>query len=193
MTETHANFLRLAGAIVVVICTTENVVNYDPSAFEQQARFAYDVHTRVSEDKSLAAVPVIVLLITNGEARQQHEDGLRDFPALVTCNNYTTSALANAVRVMFGTWAVHSSGMEVLRRAELDIIAANGESMELKSKGARATVRASACLPFLFFSTDFSSVHGRPSTMDFSSWCCFGSQQRVGYLGYCTFHGNIVW
>jgi hypothetical protein len=103
MIEAHADFLPSAGAIIIVICTTENVMNYNPQAFRQQVKFARDIKSKVGENKSLAHVPVVVLLITNGTGRQQHEDELDDFPAVVTCNNYTTSALENAVRVMFGT------------------------------------------------------------------------------------------
>ncbi|KAF2268974.1 hypothetical protein CC78DRAFT_529600 [Lojkania enalia] len=102
MTDTHVDFLGASGAIIIVICSTENVTSYDPKAYDAQARFANSVLQKVNENKTLADVPTFVLLITNGVARQAHEEGLIDFPAIVTCNNYTTSALANAVRVMFG-------------------------------------------------------------------------------------------
>ncbi|KAF2736806.1 hypothetical protein EJ04DRAFT_142200 [Polyplosphaeria fusca] len=102
MTDTHVDFLHSSGAILVVVCSTENVLSHDPKAFEEQRQFAQDISRKASQDKSLANVPVIILLITNGSGRQAHEEGLKDAPALVTCNNYTTAALANAVKVMFG-------------------------------------------------------------------------------------------
>jgi hypothetical protein len=102
MTEYHADHLRFAGGIIVVICTTENVINHKAQAFELQAKFVRDIQSKVRENPDLANVPVIVLLITNGAGRQAHEAGLNDIPAIVTCNNYTTSALENAVRVMLG-------------------------------------------------------------------------------------------
>jgi hypothetical protein len=102
MTETHADFLSSAGAVIIVICTTENVLGFDAHAFQKQAQFARDIQQKANENKTLGGVPVALLLITNGNRRQSHEDGLKDFPAVFTCNNYTTSALANAVHVMFG-------------------------------------------------------------------------------------------
>ncbi|KAF2652432.1 hypothetical protein K491DRAFT_663784 [Lophiostoma macrostomum CBS 122681] len=103
MIEAHADFLPSAGAVIIVICTTENVTNHNPQAFQQQVKFARDIKSKVDENKSLSSVPVVVLLITNGTGRQQHENGLDGFPAIVTCNNYTTSSLENTVRVMFGS------------------------------------------------------------------------------------------
>ncbi|KAL5439146.1 hypothetical protein PMIN06_010046 [Paraphaeosphaeria minitans] len=101
MTETHADFLPTSGAIVVVICSSQNVLSHDSRAYEQQTRFAQDVMKRVAENRSLASVPVIVLLISNGMMKQTHEYGLQDFPTLVTLNDYSTAALTNAVRVLF--------------------------------------------------------------------------------------------
>ncbi|KAL5386601.1 hypothetical protein DPSP01_003969 [Paraphaeosphaeria sporulosa] len=101
MTETHADFLPTSGAIVVVICSSQNVLNHDSRAYEQQTRFAQDAMKRVVENRSLASIPVIVLLISSGIMRQTHEYGLKDFPTLVTLNDYSTAALTNAVRVLF--------------------------------------------------------------------------------------------
>jgi hypothetical protein len=102
MTDTHADFLPTSGAIVVVICSPQNVLSHNPRAYEHQTRFAQDAMKRVAEDRSLASVPLILLLISNGTSRQTHEYGLRDFPTLVALNDYSTAALTNAVRVLFG-------------------------------------------------------------------------------------------
>lgn len=102
MTDTHADFLSSAGAVIIVVCSTENVVSHNSLAFTQQAKFARDILKKVQDNKTISDIPVIVLLITNGTARQTHEERLKDIPALFTCNNYTTSALENAVRVVFG-------------------------------------------------------------------------------------------
>ncbi|KAF1967376.1 hypothetical protein BU23DRAFT_583905 [Bimuria novae-zelandiae CBS 107.79] len=102
MTETHADFLPASGAIVVVICSSQNVLNHDSSAFERQAHFAQDITKRVAENRSLANVPIVLLLVSNGSAKQAHEHGVQDFPTLVTLNDYSTAALTNAVRVLFG-------------------------------------------------------------------------------------------
>ncbi|PSN68150.1 hypothetical protein BS50DRAFT_600080 [Corynespora cassiicola Philippines] len=103
MTETHADFLPASGAIVTVICAASNIVSYDTRAFDRQTEFARDVMRKASEIKSLAGVPAVVLLVTSESARQAHEDGLREFPALVSINEYTPAALGNAVRIIFNT------------------------------------------------------------------------------------------
>lgn len=88
---------------MVVVCAADNVVSTYPQAFEMQARFARDAVKKVSEDKSLVNVPVVVLLIASGAGRQAYGEALKDIPALFTCDNYTENALANAVRVIFGS------------------------------------------------------------------------------------------
>lgn len=103
MTETHADFLSSAGAVMVVICAAENVVSNYSQAFEMQARFARDTIKKVTEDRTLVGVPVVVLLIASGTRRQAYEEALKDVPALFTCDNYSENALANAVRVIFGS------------------------------------------------------------------------------------------
>ena len=103
MTETHADFLPTSGVIMIVVCSTENVVSYNRQAFEQQARFARNVKKRVEENRSLAENPVVVLLVTNGAASHVHEDELKDFPALVICNNYAPETLEGAARLVFGS------------------------------------------------------------------------------------------
>ncbi|KAJ4289808.1 hypothetical protein N0V90_011139 [Kalmusia sp. IMI 367209] len=102
MTDTHNDFLPASGAIIIVICSAANVLNHDPRAFERQTRFAQDVMKRVGENKSLTNVPIVLLLVSNGSARQSHEYVVKDFPTLVTLNDYSTAALGNAVRVLFG-------------------------------------------------------------------------------------------
>lgn len=102
MTDTHNDFLPASGAIIIVICSAANVVSHDPRAFERQANFAQDIMKRVEGIKSLANAPIILLLVSNGSARQSHESTMHDFPTLVTLNDYSTAALANAARVLFG-------------------------------------------------------------------------------------------
>jgi hypothetical protein len=103
MTETHAEFLSSAGAVMVVICAAENVVSNYPQAFEMQARFARGIVKRVADNRDLTNVPVVILLVASGAGRQAYEEALKDIPALFTCNGYTENALANAVRVIFGS------------------------------------------------------------------------------------------
>lgn len=102
MTETHADFLPASGAIIVVVCSTENVLRHNPHAFEQQVKFARDVAKKIRDNRALANVPVIMLLVTSESTKAAHEHTLRDFGALIALNDYSTAALANAVRVMFG-------------------------------------------------------------------------------------------
>lgn len=102
MTDTHADFLPTSGAIIVVVCSATNVLSYDPRAFERQTKFAQDVVRNVWEQKNMANVPVVLLLVSNGAARRDHEYSVKEFPTLVTLNEYSTAALSNAVRVMFG-------------------------------------------------------------------------------------------
>ncbi|KAF1961179.1 hypothetical protein CC80DRAFT_500487 [Byssothecium circinans] len=103
MTETHADFLQTSGAIVIVICSTENVITHNSKAFDQQVNFSRETMAKVKENKSLAGVPVMLLLITNGTAKPNHEHGVLDFPALVTLDEYSPGALSNAVQVILGT------------------------------------------------------------------------------------------
>jgi hypothetical protein len=102
MTETHADFLPTSGAIVIVVCSTEDIINHNSKAFEQQIRFARNVAKKVEEGNSPEDAPVVLLLITNGAASHFHEDELRDFPALITCDNYTPSALQDVAQLIFG-------------------------------------------------------------------------------------------
>lgn len=102
MTETHIDFLSTSGAVIIVVCSTENVINYNSQAFEQQIKFARNIAKKVEEIKSLDDTPVVLLLITNGAASQIHEDELTDFPALITCDNYTPDALKAIVHLVFG-------------------------------------------------------------------------------------------
>ncbi|CAO2648422.1 Nn.00g076890.m01.CDS01 [Neocucurbitaria sp. VM-36] len=102
MTEMHTDFLPTSGAVVIVICVTSNVISYNKQAFEQQLRFARDISRRIAENVSIADLPVIMLLVDNDATGQAYAAAMPDFPALVTINDYTTAALANAVRVLFG-------------------------------------------------------------------------------------------
>ncbi|ORY17973.1 hypothetical protein BCR34DRAFT_474016 [Clohesyomyces aquaticus] len=102
ITQTHIDFLSSAGAVVVVVCTTENVVAQSAAGYDEQTKFARDITKRVEEDRTLVSVSLLLLLITNGATSQIHEEGMQEFPALITCNNYTPTALEDAARVMFG-------------------------------------------------------------------------------------------
>lgn len=102
MSELHADFLPSSGAAVIVICVTENVVNSSPRAFEEQINFARDVWRKIYETKSIAGIPAIMLLVSSDAAGRAYAEAMQEFPALVMVNDYTTTALVNAVRVLFG-------------------------------------------------------------------------------------------
>ncbi|KAF2463627.1 uncharacterized protein BDR25DRAFT_107321 [Lindgomyces ingoldianus] len=102
ITPTHIDFLSSAGSVVVVVCTTENVTVQSTLGYDDQTKFARDITRKVQEDKTLTSVSLLLLLITNGAGSQVHEDGVREFPALITCSSYTPAALEDAARVIFG-------------------------------------------------------------------------------------------
>ena len=102
MTEWHADFLPASGAAVIVICVTDNVISSSPRAFEQQVNFARDIWRKIAETKSIAGIPAVMLLVSSDAAGRAYADAMQEFPALVMINDYTTAALANAVRVLFG-------------------------------------------------------------------------------------------
>lgn len=102
MTETHADFLSASGAIVIVICATDNVLEYDAGAFESQLRFAKNIMKKAAEDSSLVNVPIVLLLVSSGSAKQTQEYGVDEFATLVTLTEYTTDALTNAASLLFG-------------------------------------------------------------------------------------------
>jgi hypothetical protein len=101
MTELHSDFLPASGAVVVVVCVTSNIVNSNPRAFEQQVNFARSIRGNIVEIEAISGVPTILLLVSNGAVAQAYADAMQDFPALVMVDDYTTSALANVVRVLF--------------------------------------------------------------------------------------------
>ncbi|KAG9194957.1 hypothetical protein G6011_00077 [Alternaria panax] len=103
MTEMHADFLPASGAVVVVICATSNVISHHAQAFERQVKFARDVSTKISQSDNVAGVPTIMLLVEDNNTGQGYLDAVYDFPAVVMINNYTTEALVNGVRVLFGS------------------------------------------------------------------------------------------
>ena len=102
MTETHADFLSSTGAVVVVVCSTENVLRYDGQAFERQAKFARDVFIKTHEEISSATIPIVILLITESPSSRSHVSRMNDFPSLVTLDDYSPAALSNAVGIMLG-------------------------------------------------------------------------------------------
>ncbi|KAF2711123.1 hypothetical protein K504DRAFT_350742, partial [Pleomassaria siparia CBS 279.74] len=102
MTEYHTDFLPSSGAVIMVLCATENVISRNAQAFEQQIKFAQNILRKVHENKSLANIPVVLLLFTNSAASQVHEDQLSDFPVLVSCDDYTPDTFGTIVRLVFG-------------------------------------------------------------------------------------------
>jgi hypothetical protein len=102
MTELHADFLPASGAVVIVMCITDNVLHYNAQAFERQLQFAQDISKKITQTDTIADIPIILLLADNDATGQAYANAMQNFPALVTINDYTTAALANAVRVMFG-------------------------------------------------------------------------------------------
>ena len=51
-------------------------------------------------------VPVTVVLVSNGVARQSHEAAAREFGSLILLDEYSPAALGNAVKIMFGKGTV---------------------------------------------------------------------------------------
>jgi hypothetical protein len=102
MTELHTDFLPASGAVVIVVCATDNVISSNALAFEQQVKFARDIWGKIGETSAIAGIPAILLLVSSDAAGQAYADAMQEFSALVTINDYTTSALADAVRVLFG-------------------------------------------------------------------------------------------
>jgi len=102
MTQLHVDFLPASGAAIIVICVTDNVISSSPRAFEQQVSFARDIWRKIAETKSIAGIPAVMLLVSSDAAGRAYADAMQEFPALVMINDYTTAALVNAVRVLFG-------------------------------------------------------------------------------------------
>jgi hypothetical protein len=102
MTELHSDFLSASGAVIIVVCATDNVISSNAQAFEQQVDFARDMWMKIGGISTIAGIPVILLLVSSDAAGRVYTDAMREFPALVTTNDYTISALANTVHVLFG-------------------------------------------------------------------------------------------
>ena len=102
MTDLHPHFLSASGVVVVVLCATENVLGHNAEAFERQLKFARSITRKVEKDTSMASVPVVLLVIC-GEAKMVgYEQAVRDFPAVLTMDDYAPPTLERAVRVIFG-------------------------------------------------------------------------------------------
>ncbi|OAL01603.1 hypothetical protein IQ06DRAFT_201569, partial [Phaeosphaeriaceae sp. SRC1lsM3a] len=101
MTELHGDFLPSSGAVVAVVCVTDNVMSHNPRAFEQQINFARDIWRKIAETQSIAGVPALLLLASSDAAGRAYANAMPEFPAIVMVEDYTTSALADAVRVLF--------------------------------------------------------------------------------------------
>ncbi|PVH98727.1 hypothetical protein DM02DRAFT_30664 [Periconia macrospinosa] len=102
MTETHRDFLSASGAIVLVICAPSNVLAFSPKAFEKQLEFCRDVVEEAEGGKDMEGVPVMLLLVTDGAAKTEHVEGVDEFPAVLTLDEYSPPALANAARLILG-------------------------------------------------------------------------------------------
>jgi hypothetical protein len=102
MTETHAAFLPASGAVVIVMCAADNVLSGNARAFQQQLDFAQSIWSKIWESESIADIPVVLLLVSSDASRRTYAAAMQDFPALVTINDYTSAALTNAVRILFG-------------------------------------------------------------------------------------------
>jgi hypothetical protein len=101
MTEMHTDFLPASGAVIIVICVTDNVLSGDAQAFQRQLNFARGVWRKSWESQSVAGVPIVLLLVSSDAAARVYAEAMPDFPALVAINDYTTAALVNVVRVLF--------------------------------------------------------------------------------------------
>jgi hypothetical protein len=102
MTETHADFLPASGAVVIVVCVTDNILSGNTRAFQEQLDFARSVWNKIWENESIAGIPVILLLVSDDTSGRAYVAAMQDCPALVTIDDYTSTALVNAVRVLFG-------------------------------------------------------------------------------------------
>ncbi|KAF2177534.1 hypothetical protein K469DRAFT_510042, partial [Zopfia rhizophila CBS 207.26] len=99
MTQTHIDFLRAASAVIIVICTTQEITSQNTHDYDKQTEFARCISQGL--DKSLKSVPLLLALITDGPKKQLHYDGVDNFPAVITCSNYTPTALEDVAPKMF--------------------------------------------------------------------------------------------
>ncbi|KAF1923755.1 uncharacterized protein M421DRAFT_74466 [Didymella exigua CBS 183.55] len=103
MTDVHPCFLSASGVVVVVICATENVLDHKPEAFERQLKFAKSITSKVEKNTSMASVPVVLVAIAgNGAMTTSYEQAVRDFPVVLTLEDYTPATLERGVRTIFG-------------------------------------------------------------------------------------------
>ncbi|KZM26003.1 hypothetical protein ST47_g2843 [Ascochyta rabiei] len=102
MTELHPYFLPASGVVVVVICATENVLGHNPDAFERQLQFARNITARVEKDVSMVTVPFVLVVICGATKSATFAHAVRDFPAVMTMDDYTPPTLERAACVLFG-------------------------------------------------------------------------------------------
>jgi hypothetical protein len=101
-TDYHRPFVPQAGAIVVVVCVTRNVLDWDADALQPQVQFAEDVGDEIRANlPALVDVPLLILLVTDGPDQQTHVDALQDFPALVALDDYSAAALDTVRTAIF--------------------------------------------------------------------------------------------
>lgn len=102
MTELHPYFLPASGVVMIVICATENVLGHNANAFELQLQFARNITSKLEKDASMATVPLVLLVICGTTKLATYEHAVRDFPALITTDDYTPPTLERAARVLVG-------------------------------------------------------------------------------------------
>lgn len=103
MTELHPYFLPASGVVVVVVCATENVLGHNPDAFERQLKFTRSIVRAVEKDTSMTSVPVVLLAVVgHGASMTTYEQAVRDFPVVLTLDDYAPATLEYAVETVFG-------------------------------------------------------------------------------------------
>lgn len=101
LTTFHADFLPTSGAVMVVICSTDNVVQTCSDAFQRQLEFAQKIADKIRANPDMYDVPLVLLLVANGANNAAHLACVGQFPVLVTIDDYSPPTLSNAVKDLF--------------------------------------------------------------------------------------------